>query len=64
MKIPITIYDELKRDDIIDATIRQQSHGLVIDFPVKWFEGTPYKITVQNIENRKILTTKQRIQVK
>ena len=46
MKIPVTVYEELKVSDILTATIMQQSHGLVVDFPVKWFEGVPYKITI------------------
>lgn len=44
-KISVKVYEEMKLGDMIEATIEQDKHGLVVDFPIEWFVGRPYKVT-------------------
>lgn len=56
MRIAIKIYDRVTPKEI------QVNKPLKLG-NVTWFNGVPYKITVQNIENRKIPTVKRKIEV-
>jgi hypothetical protein len=49
VRIPVKVYEEMKLGDIIEATIVQQKHGLVVDFPIEWFDGYPYRVYKQPV---------------
>lgn len=49
MRIPVTIYTELKKGDIFKATIDAQKGRLVAELNIYWERGTPYHVTVQTI---------------
>lgn len=43
-KITVKCYIELKKDDILEATIQKQNNTLFVDFPIEWFDGVPYRV--------------------
>lgn len=47
MKIPVEIYEELKKVDILELQYQAVSKKQdVEDIELKWIEGTPYVVSV------------------